>query len=317
MDTGSFNGGQFTTQPAENSPEYFKDQITSQTKNPKSSIVFFPFPEEMESEGSRRRKGVDTGSSIFFKQITQVSFSLITPLKIDLNFDWFEELGYDPILHEGQKFRENFSGKFEEAGKGNQPIFFAVGGGSNIAEIVLNSFEESELENTVLVKISPFLGIEEIKENGQILNENFFGKFLKGKFEKMKIGHFGLIDYKTTMDNYRKAMDHNHFVSFMDDETIIANLGKYVEENSQKKNLIFLIDCEAFSSDYFQGVSDPNIDGLSKEQAYNLASFLASLDSLKAVLISNYNPTVEKFRSSKFLSSFVYKFVKTLNSKAQ
>jgi arginase family enzyme len=119
------------------------------------------------------------------------------------------------------------------------------------------------------------------------------------------------------MDNYRKAMDHNHFVSFMDDETIIANLGKYVEENSQKKNLIFLIDCEAFSSDYFQGVSDPNIDGLSKEQAYNLASFLASLDSLKAVLISNYNPTVEKFRSSKFLSSFVYKFVKTLNSKAQ
>ena len=73
---------------------------------------------------------------------------------------------------------------------------------------------------------------------------------------------------------------------------------------------MILVDCEIFSPDFFHGVSNSNDEGLSKDEIVSIMDCLnENWGSLDAVLFSNFNPAVEKMRSSMYLLAFLRKLL--------
>ena len=84
----------------------------------------------------------------------------------------------------------------------------------------------------------------------------------------------------------------------------------FLDEKTKGKKKVLLIDCEIFSPEFFHGVSNSNDEGFSKEEVISVMDCLnQNWRDLDAVLFSNFNPAVEKMRSSMYLMAFLRKLL--------
>lgn len=307
MDNLSFD--KFRTK--EDDVRYFSEQIEEiDEKKMKSldktgrNVALLPFPEELEHEAGVRRRGCENGSSCFIKNLKLTGFRKLEDLKILSLFDY---LGCDTYKHDGDEFRRKFKEAMGSGFLGAVDLQIVVGGGNHIAEFYFNQIEDQA--GYTLFKISPKIGNTDLKDSKSVNNFNFMNS-LCSQNKELGILHSSVLPYLTTRDDYAKAASLGQKVEFFEESHAPDFEEKVKECLKDGRKLVVLLDCEALSAEFFHGISQPNIDGLNFKGLLNLAKMISSyIDSIDALLISNFNPTIEKSRSVSFLNTFVYKIL--------
>ena len=329
----------------------FKDQIfpliqpqiadlkkSKKFKNSKNlTLALLPYPEELESEGGLRRMGIETASANFYKTLKTASWRGLDLENSGISFvSLFEDLGFNSIKHERAGYRGKLKGWLEVFGEGSggSCVWFGVGGGLDFAETYLreklgNEEFGGDGAGWSVFKIGPSLNCGGLGE--KVFNKNAFSHLSKN-FGKIRIYHFGVLAHQTPSDLVQKVEEEGEDgqqrekVYFLGEDGFnFSEFFEVIQEVIQREDrLIMVFDCESIASEYFQGVSDPRVDGLDKKEVFsifkNLAKFTAKnnhLDAQKtlnldAVLIGNFNPTVEAMRSPSMLNTILYAFLATL-----
>lgn len=279
------------------------EQIESLDKEAKK-VFLIPFPEELEHEAGVRRMGCENGSSCFMKNLKLSGFKKLESVEVLSMFDY---LGWDTHTHDKEGFRKKFGGVLKGNFIGEKSLKVVIGGGNHIAEFYLGQL--GDLKDYQLLKISPKIGNTDLQNSKGVNNFNFIND-LCSKTENLSITHYSVLPYLTTRDDYDKAVGLGQKVEFFE-ESQEPNFEQEIQEYIQKgKRVVVLLDCEALSAEFFHGISQPNIDGLNFKGLLNLAKAISGLHmKIDALLISNFNPTIEKGRSVSFLNTFIYKIL--------
>lgn len=102
------------------------------------------------------------------------------------------------------------------------------------------------------------------------------------------------------------------FLNLENSESLSDDIrGSLVRSIELGKKVILLIDLDMMKSKEFPGKSTAGIDGITQCTMIEIARIIAHhREVILSLVITNFNPTVEKELSSLFLVTLVYKLIK-------
>lgn len=167
-----------------------------------------------------------------------------------------------------------------------------------------------------MVKFSPRTGLQPQIGGENLTNDSYLLNVCE-KYSGLKIHHLGLVDYLLTENELSLANKFKHETLYFDpfnSETVLKQvLSILTQARENSKRLVFLVDLEVLKSQEFVGRSETNIDGFDQLTLVQIVQKLAEcVDQVESLLLTNFNPTVEKENSGMFMATLVYKFVKKL-----
>ena len=189
-----------------------------------------------------------------------------------------------------------------------------IGGSNQILESYLNNSATSESRDLCFLKLSPKSGLQESFADQSLANESFLTE-VSNSFSGSQITHLGLIEYLLTPPEREVLAKLGHATSFLrleEPEKIIQDLIDVLNRASElSKKVVILLDLDLMKSKEFPGKSAASVDGITQNILIEIAGVIArNKQSIEALIITNFNPTVEKEVSSLFLVTFIYRLVK-------
>jgi len=188
-------------------------------------------------------------------------------------------------------------------------FYYAIGGGMQILSEFVKSFG-FDSSSTVILKISPRIGGKAwVKgtENQTLTNANFLSHFKSEVSESAKIYQFGLQGILCNKEEIENTSSQNNELFWLNQIIRNVDIGKF--DSSKKtqfgvfletffqsinKRVIVLFDCETIESQYMVGVSCPGIEGINKEEYFEMMEIFGENHSIiDGLLVTNYNPAVE------------------------
>jgi len=305
MDNLSFNESFGENEDeSNNSPRFFKDQIINYTEDSKITLevgaIIVGYPHSTDGEGSIRRMGSENGPDAINKLLKGIPFRPLDGGKIILNA--IDYAGTDSIHFDLTSYSTKINSLLKKIKcSGCKPLFIIIGGGNDILSAVLGPLLLKDVDSCSILKISQSLALK----NGPLSNETYLSHFNEtfiSHYQNIKMHHIGLVGRVCTNQELSSAISLGHETEMLESLTPGSIL---------KATNLALLDCESFSSDYFHGISTPNCTGLNKDQALMIYQELGRCDNLEMLVISNFNPTIEKMRSGYYLIGFLYELLKT------
>ena len=122
--------------------------------------------------------------------------------------------------------------------------------------------------------------------------------------------HFGL-DSKFYIEKEEKlendvCLKRDIVKGINEEKDLLKKLSSQVE-NGEVSNLHIVWDCEVFASDYFPGLCQFFPFSYSKDEIWEIIHLLSPLVKFAdSLTVTNFNPTVEEYRSYNFLSNFLH-----------
>jgi hypothetical protein len=291
-------------------PIYFRNQITDYSEtielapNSKATVIFGQPVENRAVYIMERRPGCDLGIAVLNDKMRHSRFAFVDKLKAESLVSF---LGYyeshplkitskevpefykDQIFNEICKIMTNLGQKISD-------VRFIDLAGS--IDYLMNSVRQhAELMkpvNSCIIKLSPFV----------------YGPFFEGI--ESPVFHIGL-DRKFDTDYLKRDPNKtpdSRFLHYDLEEGAGAHLAAMTEAFSNFDAVELVIDCQVFSSEYFQGISVPFPFSFTKQEIYKMLSLIAAnKEKVKFMGICHFNPAVEERRSSMFITDFLYKFI--------
>lgn len=291
-------------------PVYFRSQITDYSETlelapgSKTTVIFGQPVENRSVYIMERRPGCDLGVAIVNEKIRHSRYAVVDnldsqnfisflgyyeshPLKITSKEvpDFYKEQIFKEICKIMINLQQNLSG-----------VQFIDIAGS--IDFLMNSVRDhitlAKPNNSCVIKLSPFV----------------HQSYLEGI--EVPVFHIGLdrkfdIDYLT---RGQKLQETSRFCYYDLEEGAERHIAAMTEAFNKFDTIELVIDCQVFSTEYFQGISVPFPFSFTKQEIFKIFKLItANKNKVKFVGICHFNPAVEERRSSSFLADFLYKFI--------
>ena len=289
---------------------YFRNQIADYSETlevalgAKTTVIFGQPVENRSVYIMERRPGCELGVAVINDRIRHSRYAFVEQLTSENVISF---LGYYeshplkitskelPEFYKEQVFREVFR---IVTGLQLHPYDTTLIDVAGSIDFLMNSvrghLNSAKLPKSCVLKLSPFV----------------YQSYLDGT--EVPVYHIGL-DRKYDADylaRKQKADSDSRLFYYDLEEGAGAHITAMTEVFKEFDNVDVVIDCQVFSTDYFQGISVPFPFSFTKEEIFKIFKLISSNKSKVRFLgICHFNPAVEERRSSSFLVDFLYKFI--------